>query len=115
MRALFAPYLDAATQERLRAANAVGDLCMRFYDANGRPIGDGLRGVVAIELTRLRGVPNVIAVAGGAAKASAILGALRGGYIGTLVTDELAARAILALADATPEPAQAAGGRIVDR
>jgi DNA-binding transcriptional regulator LsrR (DeoR family) len=115
MRALFAPYLDAATQERLRAANAVGDLCMRFYDANGRPIGDGLRGVVAIELTRLRGVRNVIAVAGGTAKAAAILGALRGGYIGSLVTDELAARAILAFADATPEPAQAAGGRIVDR
>ncbi len=92
---LFANYLDAETQRRLRSAGAVGDLCMRFFDRHGRPIADGLRGVIGINLEQLRATPNVIAVAGGANKAEAILGAVRGEFIDTLVTDEAAARAVL--------------------
>ena len=40
---------------------------------------------------------NVICVAGLEMKAEAILGAVRGGYINTLITDEEAAKAVLAL------------------
>jgi deoxyribonucleoside regulator len=92
---LFANYLDGATLRRLRGAGAVGDLCMRFYDGAGEAVADGLRGVIGIELEQLRRLPRVIAVAGGEAKAEAILGALRGGYVNVLVTDEAAARPIL--------------------
>lgn len=92
---LFANYLDAETQQRLRSAGAVGDICMRFFDRHGHPIADGLRGVIGIDLEQLRATPNVIAVAGGANKAEAILGALRGEFIDALVTDEAAARAVL--------------------
>jgi DNA-binding transcriptional regulator LsrR (DeoR family) len=96
VQTLFAAYLDGATQRRLQAAGAVGDLCMRFLDRDGAPIADGLRGVIGIALEQLRRVPQVIAVAGGADKAEAILGAARGGFVDTLITDEAAARAILA-------------------
>jgi DNA-binding transcriptional regulator LsrR (DeoR family) len=95
LQSLFAAYLNEATLARLRAAHAVGDVCMRFYDGAGRPLADGLRGVIGIELEQLRQVPRVIAVAGGAGKAEAILGALRGGYVDVLVTDEAAAREML--------------------
>lgn len=51
----------------------------------------------SIELEQLRKVPKVIVVAGGAEKAEAILGALRGGYVDILITDEAAAPATIDL------------------
>lgn len=103
MQMLFGRYLDASTQVRLGRWGAVGDICMRFYDRNGHPIADGLRGVIGLDLERLRRIPNVIAVAGGSEKSEAIIGALRGGYVDTLVTDEPTAQAIVAaLERATP-------------
>jgi dihydroxyacetone kinase-like protein len=45
----------------------------------------------------LQAIPTVMAVAGGIKKASAILAALRGGYIDILVTDAVVATAILSL------------------
>jgi dihydroxyacetone kinase-like protein len=40
-------------------------------------------------------VDAVIAIAGGSDKVSAILGAIRGGYVKTLITDTVTARAVL--------------------
>jgi DNA-binding transcriptional regulator LsrR (DeoR family) len=51
---------------------------------------------IAISLEQLRAVPEVVAIAGGAAKAPAILAALRSGLIHRLITDEEAARVLLA-------------------
>ena len=45
-----------------------------------------------------RSTRRTIGVAGGAEKAEAILGALRGGFVNTLILDEPAARRVLALA-----------------
>ena len=45
----------------------------------------------------IKNTENVICVAGLEMKAEAILGAVRGGYINTLITDEEAAKAVLAL------------------
>ncbi len=42
-------------------------------------------------------IERVVGVAGGEAKAEAILGALRGGYVNVLVTDDATARKVLAL------------------
>ena len=94
---LFAKYLDQSTRDRLHAAGAVGDICMRFFDGDGRSIEDGLRGVIGIDLEKLHRISNVIGVASGASKAKAILGAIRGGLIKTLITDDVTARAILTL------------------
>jgi DNA-binding transcriptional regulator LsrR (DeoR family) len=95
MQVLFAEYLDAATRSRLLNAGAVGDICMRFYDIHGQRIMDGLHGVIGIDLDCLARVPKIIAVAGGKNKVAAILGAIRGGFIHTLVTDHENAQGIL--------------------
>jgi DNA-binding transcriptional regulator LsrR (DeoR family) len=97
MRVLFVNYLDEGTRQRLKATGAVGDICMHFFDQMGQPVLDGLQGVVSISLDQLRRVPNVVAVACGSSKAQAILGAICGGYIRTLLTDDLTAQAILSI------------------
>ena len=97
LQMLFAGYLDDATKQRMREAGVVGDICMHFYRSDGACVEDALQYVVSIELERLRRVPHKVAVASGAEKAAAILGAVQGGYVDTLVTDVTAAREILRL------------------
>jgi DNA-binding transcriptional regulator LsrR (DeoR family) len=96
MQVLFAQYLDAATRQRLLEHGAVGDICMRYFDIHGRSIPQGLQGVVGIDLDCLTHIPNTIAVAGGKHKSAAILGAIRGKFIHTLITDGEAVEGILA-------------------
>jgi DNA-binding transcriptional regulator LsrR (DeoR family) len=82
----------------LDAAGAVADICSTVLDSNGRQVrADGFPSrVIAISPDQLRAVPDVVAIAGGAAKATAILAALRSGLIHRLITDEEAARQLLA-------------------
>ena len=80
----------------------VGDILGQFFDASGRvvplPIHDRR---IGIELSELTQIPKVVGVAGGLRKAEAILGALRGGFLDVLVTNELAALRLLELDLAT--------------
>lgn len=92
---LFADYMDDNCLTRLIQQQAVGDICMRFFDLDGQLNESGLPGVTSIELERLRRIPRRIGVAGGKDKADSIIGAARGKYINILVTDETAARSIL--------------------
>jgi len=95
---LRAGYLDRAALARLQALGVVGDVCARHYDVHGRVMDIELnRRIVGIELEDLHGIGQIIGVAGGAAKAETILGALRGGHVNVLVTDDAAARKVLAL------------------
>lgn len=95
---LRAGYLDQEALAQLRAQGAVGDVCARHYDAQGRVLDIELNHrIVGIELEALRDIEQVIGVAGGEAKAEAILGALRGGHVNVLVTDDAAARKVLAM------------------
>jgi deoxyribonucleoside regulator len=100
----------------LRDVGAVGEICTRFFDAEGRPCVTSLdRRLVALDLAELRAVPLVIGVACGRQKAAAILGAVRGGYVKSLVTDDVTARDVLTLAGvatggAEPREAAPAGG-----
>ncbi|RLC59170.1 MAG: sugar-binding transcriptional regulator, partial [Chloroflexota bacterium] len=83
---------------RLRTQGAVGDICARHYDAQGHVLDIELnQRIVGIELEALHSIGQVVGVAGGEAKAEAILGALRGGHVNVLVTDDAAARKVLAL------------------
>jgi DNA-binding transcriptional regulator LsrR (DeoR family) len=79
-------------------AGGVADVCSIVLDAEGAPVSAaGLPGrCIAIRTDQLRKVPDVIAVAGGADKAPAIRAALRSGLIHRLVTNEDAARLLLA-------------------
>ena len=90
--------LAAEEVTRLRRAGAVGDLVLHPFAANGTLVPSVLEDrALAVSVEQLRGVPRVMAVAGGAAKAGAIAGALATGAIKMLVTDEPAARAIVAM------------------
>jgi DNA-binding transcriptional regulator LsrR (DeoR family) len=97
-----ASYLRAGLLTRqelaaLRAAGVVGETCGRFFDAAGEFVHLEInRRVIGIELSDLRKIPRVIAVARGLSKLQSILGALRGRYLKTLATDDVTAQAILA-------------------
>jgi DNA-binding transcriptional regulator LsrR (DeoR family) len=74
--------------EELRAMGAVGDVCLRFFDARGEPIRSKLEErVIGMDLSQLAKVERTIGIAGGSRKYEAILGALRGRWVNTLVTD----------------------------
>ena len=75
-------------QRELLAAGAVGDICLRFFDAEGRPVRTSVdRRIMGIAPDALRAVPRRLAVAGGTEKHAAIEAALRGGWVTVLVTD----------------------------
>ena len=91
-------YLHADDARGLRERGVVGDILGQFFDADGRvvelPIHDRRIGIDLSDLTR---IPKVVGVAGGLHKAEAILGALHGGFLDVLVTNELAAIRLLEL------------------
>jgi DNA-binding transcriptional regulator LsrR (DeoR family) len=72
---------------------AVGNICLRYYDAHGieirHPLGDR---VVGVAFEQLKKIPRVVGIAGGKQKLPAILGALRGRWINTLITDQYTAK-----------------------
>lgn len=69
-------------------SNAVGDICLQFYDINGdyKKFPDNKR-VFGIELEKLREIDRVVGVAGGEEKLESIIGAIRGKFINVLVTN----------------------------
>jgi lsr operon transcriptional repressor len=95
-------YLSSDDVALLSKGNVVGDILGQFFDANGKvaeiPLHDRR---IGIELSDLKLIPKVVGVAGGAHKIRAILGALRGGFLDVLVTNELAAISLLELEGAS--------------
>lgn len=82
----------------VRSAGAVGDVCGDFFDAAGSEVTGPFRDRnVGVHLDDLRRAPAVVVCAGGTDKVPAIAGALQGGFVSTLVTDEHAARGVLEL------------------
>jgi DNA-binding transcriptional regulator LsrR (DeoR family) len=84
-------------QEAESLRGAVGDVCSRFYDADGEPVPfPGSDRLVATGLDVLREIPTVIGVAAGAVKLASIRAAAKAGYISELVTDAETAAGLLA-------------------
>lgn len=77
------------------AAGAVGDMVGEFFLADGRVLSATSDRRIGVTLQELRRMPNVVGVAGGTDKVPAIRGALEGGYLDVLVTDEEAAERLL--------------------
>lgn len=91
--------------DELDRAGAIGEVLVSPFDRDGRFVGDRLRDrTIAFDARELPRVPVRIGVAGGASKVRPILGALRGGMLTTLVTDQATAEAVVALdeREATP-------------
>lgn len=91
----FADHITPQTLALLESKRTVGDICARFFNIHGTQVFPEL-GVIGINLDQLKTAPEVIAIAGGMEKVRAVLGALRGGYIKTLITDTETAQAVLA-------------------
>jgi DNA-binding transcriptional regulator LsrR (DeoR family) len=82
--------------DMLRARGAVGDICLRFFDASGAPVSTPLdERVIGIDRAELRRVDRVVGIAGGLRKTAAIRGALRGGLVNVLITDRGTAERLL--------------------
>ena len=87
--------------ELLRSRGAVGDVCLRFFDAAGVPVDSAVdERVVGISRDALLRIPRRIGVAGGQNKHLAIRGALLGGWINVLITDLAEAERLVADAPA---------------
>lgn len=81
---------------RLKAESAVGDILGYFVDKDGHVLNGSIHDrLISTPPDLLATFPNVIAVAGGTAKAEAIDAALKTGCIDILITDEDTAKAIL--------------------
>lgn len=90
---VFAAHELAALQQ----SGAVGDICLRYYDAQGVPLHSELQGrVIGMELPALHQVQRAVGIAGGLRKVPAIRGALVGGHINVLITDRAVAAALVA-------------------
>lgn len=95
---LRAGFLDVVKMAELRARGAVGDILGRFFDAQGVPVQSDLNDrTIGLGLDDVKRIPTKIAVSGGHRKVRPILGAIRGGYVDILITDEETAQAILRL------------------
>jgi DNA-binding transcriptional regulator LsrR (DeoR family) len=82
----------------LQAAGAVGDVLCHFIDAEGKVVDHPVnRRVVAVGLDDLRRVPKIVVAAGGRRKVAAIRAALKASGAGVLITEEAAARGLLAI------------------
>jgi DNA-binding transcriptional regulator LsrR (DeoR family) len=78
--------------EEIQSCGAVGDICLRFYDANGREVRDPVGNrVIGIDLDMFGRVPRAVGIAGGNRKYAPIPGALRGKHINILITDQFTA------------------------
>ena len=93
-------YLSKQEIEKMRKRGAVGHICAHHYDSDGKILEIELnRGIIGAGLSLLHSAPQVIGIASGQEKSRAILGALRGKHINTLITDDVTARKLLELVD----------------
>jgi lsr operon transcriptional repressor len=96
-------YLNPDDARELRERGVVGDILGQFFDAGGNVVELPIHNRrIGIELAQLRNISKVVGVAGGTHKAEAILGALHGGFLDVLITNELAAMRLLELNRAGP-------------
>lgn len=80
--------IPATVLNELRDHDAVGDICLRFFDENGALVDTGVdERVLGISVDQLLAVPKRIGIAGGKRKYDAIRAALRGHWVDVLVTD----------------------------
>lgn len=93
-----AGYLIGDEIEGLVQAGAVGNVCGLFFDRDGNQTArDFQQRSFTIRKRDLMNIPVRIGIAGGPGKIEAIRGALLGGYVNVLVTDNQTAAEILNL------------------
>ena len=95
----YAPGRNFFTHKQLaevKKAGAVGEICLRYIDEDGKPVRSPLDDVtIGVTLEQLRNAKQRWAVVGGSYKVQALRAALRGGWIDVLVTDVDTATALM--------------------
>ncbi|MFN7165862.1 MAG: sugar-binding transcriptional regulator [Pannonibacter sp.] len=95
-----AGYISPDDVVPLRRKGAVGDILCQFYNERGEVLDLPLHDrVIGVKLASLSKAEKVVAAAGGLSKVQAIHSALRGKFIGILITDETTATALLDVKD----------------
>lgn len=88
--------VDEFEREAMRSLGVRAEICSTLVADDGHAVPAELTDrQIAISGNQLRNIPEVIAVAGGRAKAEAIRAVLKGGYITSLVTDASVAGLLL--------------------
>ena len=81
-------YLPQKDLEELRNCGVVADLIVRFIDINGNECNTSLKDrTLSINLEQFKNIPKKITIASGVQKAYAIIAAIKGGLIDTLIID----------------------------
>ena len=89
--------ISDAERDHYSSLGVVAEMSAHLFDVEGRRIGRDLgERCITVEADRLRRVPEVVAIAGGVRKATAIGAVLRSGLVTSLVTDTAAADQLLA-------------------
>ncbi|MDO9493344.1 sugar-binding transcriptional regulator [Acetobacterium sp.] len=89
-------YYDESEMEVMRKKNVAGDICMNFFDSEGRTDQFEMNEtVIGIDIKKLKSVKDSIGVTCGIEKVSAIKGAIAGQYINVLITDVACARKLI--------------------
>lgn len=87
---------DARDREQLRRRGACAEISGVVVDARGRPVhGDVTERSIGVTAAELAAIPEVVALAYGAAKAPAVRAAVRSGLVHDLVTHAGLAAALL--------------------
>jgi len=92
----------------LREAGAVGEMCGRFFDKNGKECDTAWRDqVMGADVEQLRRIPQTIGVVSGNDRSAAIAAVIRGKLLKSLIIDESGAAALLAATiPVTPQKAK---------
>ncbi len=100
-----AGYMRTGDREAALAAGAVGHICARMIDIEGREVGDYSERVISVPLKAMRQAMWSIGMSANAHKVPALLGALRGKYVNAVVMEETSAREVLRRAGSRYLPA----------
>jgi DNA-binding transcriptional regulator LsrR (DeoR family) len=88
--------LGEAERSALAAAGVCAEVCAVLLDAEGKQVAEEFsQRCISIGSAQLRAIPDVVAVAGGAAKAMAMRAIIAGGYANSVVVDTSLATAML--------------------
>ncbi len=104
--------ISQAELDDLLRKGAVGDIALRFFDADGSFVQSEINDrIIGVTIEQLRRTPRVVGVSGGPAKLPALRGALAGGLINVLITDSRTAERLLDPASARVADAPASRPR----
>ncbi len=80
----------------LIAKGAVGEVCGRFFDADGKECDTKYKNcVLGMSLEQLKRTPEVVAVSSGLSRVPAIASLIKNGYVKSIITDQETAEGLL--------------------